>query len=492
MLNWLYTQALARPDGPAVYYDGACVTYRELHTQVAHAVQALQALGVGAGSGVAVLMGNRLTTIVAIHALMRLGATLVMLNTRLTVDELAHQMQVAVCQVLLYDEANLSNAMALSLRQTDLKPIVAEQFGGAPNRNIAKSDAGRDIDLTAPAVIMFTSGSTGKPKGVVLTWENFWHSAMTSAYRLGVLPKDRWLCVLPLYHVGGLSIVLRSCLYGTAIDLHPKFDAYIIHQALLTQPVTLISLVPTMLSRLLDSGATGEIYSHVRLVLLGGAAATPELMARATAAAIPVATTYGLTEATSQVATALPVDVQRKPGSVGKALVFTELRVVDETRCDMPTAEIGEVIVRGPTIMRGYLNDMTATAHAIQDGWLHTGDLGYLDSAGDLYLVQRRSDLIVSGGENVYPAEVEAILRKHPAVQDVAVVGVSSAEWGQQVAALIVPTPNATLTAEALSVFCRQSLAGYKVPRLFRFRAALPQTASGKVDRVEVTRMLGG
>jgi len=252
-------------------------------------------------------------------------------------------------------------------------------------------------------------------------------------------------------------------------------------------------LVPTQLHRLLESGASAEHYAALRLILLGGAAATPELMARVVMARLPIATTYGLTEATSQVATALPDVTPHKPASVGKGLVFTELRIVDAQGNPLPNGAdyIGEVIVRGPTLMQGYLDEPTATANALKDGWLYTGDLGFLDAEGDLHLVQRRSDLIVSGGENVYPAEIEAVLRRHAAVRDVAVVGVPSAEWGQQVGAVIVPNTPIQPSAQPseLDTFCRQSLAGYKVPRRFIFVDALPLTSSGKVDRAAVTRL---
>ena len=485
MQNWLEAQMRARPEAPAVYYAGASTTYRQLYEQVERVAVALHAQGIGVGSVVAMLMGNSLSTIQVIHGLMRVGATLAMLNTRLTVDELVYQVQAARCSLVLHDEGTCVQAEALSARLgPNLKTSEISEVSDV------HSTPWPAITLDAPAVIMFTSGSSGTPKGVVLSWGNFWHSAMASAYRIGVLPNERWLCVLPLYHVGGLSIVLRSCLYGTAIDLHIRFDTDSIHRALSNEPITLISLVPTMLHRLLEGGAASAKYPYLRLVLLGGAAAAPELMARAAAKSIPIATTYGLTEATSQVATALPADTQRNPGSVGKGLVLTEIRVVDEAGRDLVPGEIGEVIVRGPTVMHGYLNDPIATAHAIRDGWLYTGDLGFLDAEGDLHLVQRRNDLIVTGGENVYPAEVEAVLRKHPAVHDVVVVGVPSAEWGQQVAALVVPVMSVLIDVAALTAFCRQSLAGYKVPRLFRLAETLPQTASGKIDRTRVGQWL--
>jgi O-succinylbenzoic acid--CoA ligase len=220
--------------------------------------------------------------------------------------------------------------------------------------------------------------------------------------------------------------------------------------------------------------------------LLGGAAASPELIRRCVEQGVPVSTTYGLTEAASQVATSLPSEVVSKPGSVGKSLMFTSVHIVDERGHSLPEGEYGEIVVTGPTIMKEYYNDPESTAQALRNAELHTGDIGYLDSDGDLWIVQRRSDLIISGGENIYPAELEQIMKLHPAIQDVCVVGIEDNEWGQRVSAAIVLRDGASLTTDEITAFCRQSLAGYKVPRTIKFVAELPRTASGKIERVVV------
>jgi O-succinylbenzoic acid--CoA ligase len=292
---------------------------------------------------------------------------------------------------------------------------------------------------------------------------------------------------LPLYHVGGLAILLRACLYGTAVVLHDGFDVERVDDNLATESVTIISLVPTMLHRLLPYARPGR-WPQLRLVLLGGAAAPNELLADPRALHLPVATTYGLTEAASQVATQPPETSTLKPGSAGRPLLFTELRIAGDDGATAPAGAIGEVCVRGPAVFAGYYGDPTATTEALRGGELRTGDLGYLDDDGDLWLVQRRSDLIVTGGENVYPVEVETVLAQHPAVSAVCVAGVDDAEWGQRVAALVVAT--SSLTAEEVMDFARQRLAGYKVPRLIRFADALPLTGSGKVSRAAVGALL--
>jgi O-succinylbenzoic acid--CoA ligase len=222
---------------------------------------------------------------------------------------------------------------------------------------------------------------------------------------------------------------------------------------------------------------------NLRCVLLGGAAADSTLLAKAFARGVPVTPTYGLTEAASQVATQTPADAARKPGSVGKALLNSSVRIIDAEGRALPDGDIGEIAVRGPTVMRGYLANPEATAQALVDGELRTGDLGYRDADGDLFIMQRRTDLIVTGGENVYPAEVERVLCEHPAVEEALVVGVPDAEWGQRVGALLVAREARALEIGDLLTHARARLAGYKLPRLMRVVNALPLLPNGKHDR---------
>jgi O-succinylbenzoic acid--CoA ligase len=292
-----------------------------------------------------------------------------------------------------------------------------------------------------------------------------------------------------LYHVGGLSIVWRSALYGTAVALpppRPSFDPGGLWDDLHRLRASLISLVPTMLYRLLQAVAAPP-PAFLRVALIGGAAAGPEVLNPALARGWPLALTYGLTEATSQVATAAPPQVRRKPGSVGRPLLFTQVSVRDDAGRPLPAGQVGEIWVRGPVVFAGYWpSDAAATPAVFVEGWLRTRDAGYLDADGDLWVLARRADLIVTGGENVTPQEVEAVLRQHPAVADAAVVGLPDPEWGQIVAAAVVPQPERSLSPEDLQAYCRTHLAGYKIPRRFVFVDALPRTASGKLRRAAV------
>lgn len=481
--DWLTARARRTPEALALSWQGQWWRYGALAREVESVAAALARLGVAPGEHVAVLLPNGPPYVRLIHALARLGAVLVPLSRRLTPLELAWQVQHAGCGLLVYDEQTAAQARALAnggIVAVDASTLLGAEDDAPPPR----------FDPDELQAIVFTSGTTGRPKGAMLTFANHLWSATASAFRLGLQREDRWLSCLPLYHVGGLAVLLRSCLYGTAVVLQDGFDVMAYNESLDRDGVTLTSLVPTMLVRLLPTRA--QWPQSLRLVLLGGAATTPDLAARCAEASVPIATTYGLTEAASQVATMMPEEARRKPGCVGKPLMFTELRIVDEAGASLAAGEIGEVVVSGPTVMRGYYGDAQATAGALVDGELHTGDAGYLDADGDLWLVQRRSDVIVTGGENVYPAEVEQALREHPDVCDACVVGVPDAEWGQRVAAMVALEADAALSEEALLAYCRQRLAGYKLPRRVALVEALPLTASGKVARAEVQEEMSG
>lgn len=503
MQDWLSAQAAVNPDKTAI--QGFC-TYRQLNALVAQLAAQLATLHIKRGDHIAVYLPNSVEYVVTVHALIRLGAVIVPLNTRLTTDELHYQIGRAHCLVLLYhhqdDMGNFPQLQLLQLgftfAQVQVTPTMAQAYFGIvddslpPPKPISADNSAdyltSEIDLDAPLVIVYTSGTTGKPKGAVLTHGNIFYSAMASAYRIGTLPDDVWLCVIPLYHIGGMSILLRACLYGIAADVRTQYSAESL-AADLCDPenaTTMVSLVPTILYRMLPYLENQTLSPRLRLILLGGAAASADLLRRCRALGLPVATTYGLSEAASQVATMLPDDVHRKPGSVGKPLLFTCVRAVDDMGRTQPPGEHGEIVVSGKTVMPGYFNDEDATNDAIIRGELYTGDIGYLDAEGDLWLVQRRSDLIVSGGENVYPSEVEEILKQHPAVEDISVIGVRHPEWGEQVAALIVFEHGRSATIDELDAFARQHLAGYKVPRQWRFVDTLPHTASGKIERRSV------
>ncbi|MCA9901478.1 MAG: AMP-binding protein [Anaerolineales bacterium] len=524
MPDWLADRAQATPQKLALIIGKQRWNYSELNQLVNATCAKLKTEGVQPGDFVAVLLPNGLPYVCLVHALARLGAVLVPLNTRLTPAEIRWQLEHVNARWLITNEKFSQEAGEWLMVSCKLLMVNGAWF--EPTKLTINHSL---FTIYHYQSIVFTSGTSGQPKGVLLTFANHFWSATASAFRLGLDPNDIWLSVLPLYHVGGLAVLFRSALYGTAVSLHPRFDLATINHDLDTNPITLISVVPTMLHRLLQTRTHWP--ASLRLILLGGAAAPPELVAQANA--LPravsgnplsvsgnpftdyrspttdypqlVATTYGLTEAASQVATMLPADAARKPGSVGKPLMFTSVKIVDEKGKERPSPEIGEIVVTGPTVMAGYFdknfhhrgrrerreNENSAlSAFSAVNNTIHTGDLGYLDTDGDLWIVQRRSDLIVSGGENVYPAEVEAALRQHPQVLEACVVGIPDAEWGQRVVAMVQITSNTTVSAADLITFCRERLAGYKIPRQIELVTELPLTASGKIGRKQVAEHL--
>ncbi|MBI2765772.1 MAG: o-succinylbenzoate--CoA ligase [Chloroflexi bacterium] len=481
--GWLSHRAAVLPDHPAVETREATLTYSELDTRASALAGELAAAGVCASDRVGLLAHNSLEFGVAIHGVARAGGVLVPLNARLTTGELAWQLANSRAALLLAHEPTIGQATAAASEAGMAAPMLLSRpdltAGPAPEGASPEAAAG----ASDVAAIIYTSGTTGRPKGAMLTFANFWASAAGSAFNVGVLPGDRWLACLPLFHVGGLSILLRSVIYGTTAVIHPSFDEHAVNRALRKERITLLSVVPTMLERMLDAD-DAPFPASVRAVLVGGGPVTRETLERALARRLPVLQTYGLTEAASQVTTLSPADALTHTGSAGKPLLGTRIRI------DAAGGEPGEILVCGETVTPGYFDNPGATAEALGDGWLRTGDIGRLDTDGFLYVLDRRDDLIVSGGENVYPAEVEGVLRGHPLVEAAAVVGVPDARWGQAVAAAVVGAPG--LDPAELEAWLRARLAGFKVPRTVRVVATLPMTASGKVQRRLVREALAG
>jgi len=474
--DWLRAQAQANPQGAALTFQGRAWSYAELDREVEAWCGRLAGLGLEPGARAAVLLPNCPDFVFLVHAAARLGLALAPLNRRLAQAELERQAERLRPAVLVGEGERIQPFAGQGLRALELE---------AARRLPQKAFRTPPFDPGRLQGLLFTSGTTGEPKAARLSFANHFWNALGSAARLGMLPTDRWLSCLPLYHVGGLAVLFRSCLFGSCVELHTGFDLQAVAES---KAYTLISLVPTMLHRLLEAGV--RFPPGLRLVLLGGAAATPELVGAAAERGLPVVASYGLTEAASQAATQSLADAAHKPGCSGRPLLHVGLRILGPEGQALPPGEVGEIALSGPTITDGYEDDPQATGRALREGWLHTGDLGYLDEDGELWVLQRRSDLIVSGGENIYPAEVEQALRRHPAVAEVCVVGVPDREWGQLPAAAVVPRPGRAVDSEDLLAFARQSLGGYKLPRFILRLERLPQTASGKIERRQVQALV--
>jgi O-succinylbenzoic acid--CoA ligase len=350
-----------------------------------------------------------------------------------------------------------------------LNPGLARREFAAATRALSVGAA------TAGQLILWTSGTVGAARGVELSFDNLRASAMAVGGRLDLGPDDVWLASLSTAHVGGVALVTRALMMGSAVFAAGPFDVEVASKVVGT-PVTHASFVPTQLLRMLDHRPSRPPTSF-RCALIGGAHAPPDLVARALDAGWPISLTYGMTEMASQVATATPRQVRAKPGTVGSPLDGVELR----------TDERGQLLVRGATRAVGYVGSDEAMADA--DGWYRTGDLGYIDEAGDVWVTGRRIDRIVSGGVTVDAIEVEGVLRAHPSVADACVVGVQDAEWGEVVGAVVVPVEG-EFDLDALDVALRESLSAAKRPRLWWVASELPLNANGKVERARVRSLL--
>jgi O-succinylbenzoic acid--CoA ligase len=469
--------AARHPEAEALTFAGRRWTYRELDAEVGRHVAALEARGVGAGDRVALLATNHASTVHLFWALGRLGAVLAPLNARLTRAELGPLVEDVAPRLALV-------LGALADRLPGAEPL--ESFAAA----VAEpSPTCRPLDETTPRLILFTSGTTGRPKGAVLTEGNFRASARGSAANLGAHPAPRWLGTLPLFHVGGLAMLTRTAYEGGCLVLQDRFDAEAVNHAIDAEGVTHASFVSTTLERVLDTRGERRVPESFRCVLVGGGPVPTPLLARARAVGIQALQTYGLTEACSQVATERPAEADGR--TAGPALPGVELRIVGEGGEVLGPGREGDIEVRGPTVMAGYLHRPEATREAFRDGWLRTKDLGVLDERGRLTVLSRRTDLIVRGGENLYPAEIEAVLANHPAVQESAVVGVPDARWGEVPVAFVVARAGHGWP-ENLDAWCRESLAGFKVPARFERIDALPRNAMGKVERTVLRQRAQG
>jgi o-succinylbenzoate---CoA ligase len=487
---WLERAAAKRPAHVALEDaegDTRC-TYAELLHAARAGASWLAEQGVGSGQRVAIALPPGLAFAQALHACLLLGAVAVPVDLRLGPRERASVTAGAAFQV----KEPLAVHGGLLAFESDVVVrggTVAESGMSALPRTRPRAllPLGARHDLRATAAVIHTSGSTSAPKPVELTYGNFLWSALGSAVALGLEPPargrgERWLCALPVAHVGGLSILMRSAIYTSTAIVHERFDVERVRCALVERNVTLVSLVASTLVRLLDGGLARP--PALRCALTGGGPVPAALLERAYAAGVPVRQTYGLTESCSQVTTATRSGGSGGDSDAGPSLTGTPLLDAGPplfcTRVRI--APDGEILVGGPTV---------APACVASDGWLHTGDLGEVGEHGGLRVTGRKADTIVSGGENVAPTEVEAVLEAHPDVLEAAVLGRADAHWGEAVTAVVVLRPGAQVGGQALREHCAAHLAPYKVPKQVLFATApLPRTRSGKLLRRELAHGL--
>src|SRR5690625_3647838 len=474
--HWLTKQADLAPNKLALEIDEEIsLTFKELYNKSKQIAQKLNNLNINPKDRIAILSTNSLDMLMTIHALSYLDAIVVLLNTRLTSSELNYQIKNSEATLLitteeLCQEKKLeTNKVKTFTEKKELKQNVDKPLNESVNLN--------DI-----WTIMYTSGTTGLPKAVGHTYGTHWWSAISSGLNLGIHADDKWLSPLPMYHVGGLSVFIKSIIYGMSVYLLPHYNKERLSNVLHEKEITIASLVTLMLADYLDSLEGQTSPAKLRAILLGGGSVPETLLNKAKDKKIPLFQSYGMTETSSQIATLSPTDNIRKLGSAGKPLMPAEVKV------NAKTNEIGEVLVKGPMVISNYFNNEEATAESFKEGWLKTGDLGYLDEENFLYIVDRRSDLIISGGENIYPTEIENTLLNHDNIKEVAVVKKTDDKFGYVPAAFIV-LKNKNYKPD-FSSYLKDSLAKYKQPKEYIFIDELPRTASNKVKRFELEKRL--
>lgn len=520
--NWIVTRVRQDSDQCALVAEGGRWTYAELARDARRYAAILANLLEMQHTGhkatrVAVLAGNCAEYVLLIAASLQLGLQLVPLNIRLSAPELITQLQDCKPDLLLHDEARRTD-VARVLEAWDAVPSASSNSKPKPRvlsfqdalalpglqDNLLDTLVLPSFDLGCIATVMYTSGSTGTPKGVLQTYGNHWHSAHMCQANLEFSPSSSWGCPTPLFHTSGLSIIMRSLAVGTGVRLYDRFDATAINDDILSGRITCLSAVTYQIERMLEDFGRHPNPTYpptLDFVLQGGGPMPISALEEADRLRLPVVQSFGMTETSSQVVALCPKTALEKIGSSGRPLQGVEVRIDPLGPNTMPSGMLpvgteGRILLKSPSLCIGYLGQQGRFAESFTpDGWFDTGDCGHLDADGYLYVACRMSDLIVSGGENVYPAEVEAALTLHPAVAEAAVVGAPDPRWGSVPVAICVAPPqwSAPLpSAKLLNDFCRTKLASYKCPRRFIWVEELPRTASSKLKRAALLPLAQG
>lgn len=502
------TNASAFPDSVAIRYDGGDLTYRALDDRAARVATVLAEREVGPGDRVAYVGLNSAAFLVTMLATFRLGAIYVPVNFRLAGPELCSVLQRSGAVVVVCEEGHREAVEAVK-KSTALRrfllvdddravPASAATPGWEPwAALIAAAAPTTDVAVQGfddPAVLMFTSGTTGLPKGVTLTHGNVWWNAVNVDSRLDTRRNDVTYACAPLFHIGALnSFVVRLLSRGGTVVVRRAFDPQQFLDDIEQFGVTSVFAVPAMLQTVARApDAFERDWSRLRSVVVAGAPVPPALIRQYADAGVLLQQAWGLSE-TAPFATHLPAErTLDKLGSAGIAMPYTEVRIADTQTGEPCLAGVsGEIVVRGPNVTPGYWQDPEADAAAFDnEGWFHSGDIGYVDDDGYLYIVDRLKDMIISGGENVYPAEVERVLSAMPGVTDVAIVGTHDPEWGETVVAVVSLQPGVEVTLEDVREHAATGLARYKLPRRLQIVEAVPRNASGKLDKVVIRGML--
>lgn len=490
----------ATPDTPFLFSeaDGRHFTFAEFDSAVDRAARMLVAKGVDKGDAVSLLMPNSAEYIIAYFACWKLGAIAGPVNSLLKADEIRFVINDSEAKALLIHSDFVPTIEDIKDQLPGLQAIIEFDDEAVATRVFEATEVGHDEPLASnpnsddEAIIIYTSGTTGKPKGCLLTHGNLIANARQISEWLGFTKADRLLTVMPLFHMNAVSVTTMSALYaGGSTVVSPKFSTSRFWQIISEYQITSFGSVATMLSMLLtsypDGVPEGLKTDQLRFAMCGSAPVPAKVMQRFEETFnCLVIEGYGLSESTCR-STFNPPNRHRRPGSCGMA-IGNEMKVVDEQDREVAQGELGEIVLRGENILKGYYKNEEATANAFRGGWFHTGDVGYRDADGFFYIVDRKSDMIIRGGENIYPREIDEILYQHPAVAAAATIGIPDALYGEEVAGFVVLKEGREATEEELVEFCRERLADYKCPRTIRFVDEIPKGPTGKLLKRELAK----
>jgi long-chain acyl-CoA synthetase len=493
----LKQRVAAAPEKPFLFSeaDTRQFTYKEFEAAVMRTARMLVSNGVTKGDIVSLLLPNSVEYVIAYFACWQIGALAGPINSLLKSEEISYVISNSEARALLVNSEFLPVVEAIRGELPSLQAIISfDNEARATHTELTGPDPIADLSEEHEAIIIYTSGTTGKPKGCLLTHGNVIANARQISSWLGFIETDRLLTVMPLFHMNAVSVTTMSALYaGGSTVVSPKFSASRFWQIISDYQITSFGSVATMLSMLLstypDGVPAGFKTDQLRFAMCGSAPVPAEVLRRFEETFnCLVIEGYGLSESTCR-STFNPPDQRRRPGSCGVP-IGNEMRVVDEEDREVPHGELGEIVMFGENILKGYYKNEAANATAFRNGWFHTGDIGYRDADGFYYIVDRKSDMIIRGGENIYPREIDEVLYQHPDVAAAAAVGVPDELYGEEVAAVIVLKPGATISQQDVIDYCKARLADFKCPKTVHFVEDIPKGPTGKLLKRELAKIL--
>ena len=480
------------PHKIAFISGGKQYTYAQFNARVNKLANALLKLGIDRGDKVSLLMMNCVEIMEGYFAAAKIGAVAVPINFRLAPGEFSYQLNQSDSKALIYTSAFDKLVDAIRGNAPGVKDYIRIGDETTPGSHhyedilsrMSDAEPGVYVDDDDPLYIMYTSGTTGRPKGIVITHKSVLMERINSTYEFGFTSNDRALVVPPLFHTGAVAVTMQMFYVGGTNVILERFDFTRIMPLVQEHEITVLLLMPVMWKMVMDLPDFDQYDSSSLKYAVSGASSMPIEMKEQIMTKFPESgcyETFGLTESTTIACMLKNEDARRKVGSIGRPVINVSARVIDLEGEDVPPGRPGELILRGPTMMKEVYKNPEATQEAVRNGWLYTGDVVRMDDEGYLYVVDRIKDMIITGGENVYPAEVETVLCSNPKIQEAAVIGVPDPAWGENVTAVVVLNPGETMTSEEVIAFCKDNIASYKKPKRVEFMDALPRNTSGKV-----------